>query len=44
MYVQKVKPGMYTVWIGTVCVTFKKERDAERFCAAVNRSVSVTEG
>lgn len=33
----KRAPGVYQVWVRDVCVTFKTERDAQRFCAAGNR-------
>ena len=35
----KVAPGKYQVWVGDVCVTFKTERDAERFANAGSRGV-----
>lgn len=35
----KVAPGRYQVWVRDVCVTFKTQRDAERFALAGNRGV-----
>lgn len=37
MYTQKQRPGRYVVWVGTVPVVFKTERDADRFALAGNR-------
>ena len=33
----KVAPGKYQVWVRDVCVTFKTERDANRFMFALQR-------
>ncbi|WP_267128034.1 hypothetical protein [Sphingopyxis fribergensis] len=34
----KVGPGKYRVWVADVHLTFKTQRDAERFCAAAYRA------
>lgn len=38
MYAQKFKPGRYDVWVGDICLSFKTERDADRFASAGNRA------
>lgn len=35
----KAGPGRYQVWVLNVCVTFKTQRDAERFALAGSRGV-----